>query len=70
MNDPAGKYVKITSAQAFAECRALLVGTAGTATIVDADGDTATDYPLQQGYNPIRATKVTLGTANNVWALY
>jgi len=51
--------------------RALLVGTAGTATVVDADGNTATDIPLQAGYNPLQIQKLTaLGTAANVWALY
>lgn len=52
-------------------CRALLVGTAGTATVLDADGNTCTDIPLQAGYNPIQIQKLTaLGTAANVWALY
>ncbi len=52
-------------------CRALLVGTAGTATIIDASGALATNVPLQQGYNPIGVTRVqTGGTADNLWALY
>jgi hypothetical protein len=51
-------------------CRALLVGTAGTATVIDAEGNTATSIPLQAGYNPIRVSKVTFGTAADVWALY
>jgi len=52
-------------------CRGLLVGTAGTATIVDADGNTCTDIPLQAGYNPIQVRKITsLGTASNIWALW
>jgi len=67
---PSAKLVKVTSGQAFAKCRALLVGTAGTGTLVDASGSTATDVPLQQGYNPLQVTKVTFGTVNDVWALY
>jgi hypothetical protein len=59
------------SADAFPTCRALLVGTGGTATVRDADGNTCADIPLQVGYNPIQIDKLTaLGTAANVWALY
>jgi hypothetical protein len=59
------------SASAFPTCRALNVGTAGTATMRSAKGNTLTDYPLQAGYNPIQIDKLTaLGTAANVWALY
>jgi hypothetical protein len=51
-------------------CRCLLVGTAGTATVIDAEGNTSANIPLQQGYNPLRVSNVTLGSAANVWALY
>jgi hypothetical protein len=52
-------------------CRALLVGTAGSATLIDLDGNTCTDVPLQAGYNPIQVQQITsLGTAANVWALW
>lgn len=52
-------------------CRGLLVGTAGTATVVDANGNTCTDIPLQVGYNPIQLQQITaLTTAANVWALW
>lgn len=52
-------------------CRALCVGTAGTATFIDADGNICTDYPLQVGYNPIQVQQITtLTTAANVWALW
>jgi hypothetical protein len=67
---PSGKIVKVTSGANIPLCRALLVGTAGTGTLIDGAGATATDVPLQQGYNPIRCTKVTFGTVNDVWALY
>lgn len=66
---PANGAVKITSG-AIPVCRALWVGTAGTATIVCRDGTTATDFPLKAGLVPLRATTVTLGTASDVWALY
>ena len=52
-------------------CRALLVGTAGTATLIDADGNTSVNVPLQPGFNPLSVTRVkTGGTADNIWALY
>jgi len=53
-------------------CRALLVGTDGAATIIDASGGTATLIPLQMGYNPIgvQRVKATGLTAANIWALY
>lgn len=51
--------------------RALNCGTAGTANLVDAGGRLLTDYPLQQGYNPISVRQVrTGGTADDIWALY
>ena len=52
-------------------CRALLVGTPGTANLVDATGNAVTNLPLQPGYNPIGVSRVmTGGTADNIWALY
>lgn len=51
--------------------RALLVGTAGTATVIDATGVTSTSIPLQAGYNPISVQRVlNTGTAADIWALY
>jgi hypothetical protein len=72
LESPATKIAQVTSGVDLAggPCRALLVGTAGTATVVDAEGNTATNVPLQQGYNPIRVSKVTFGTASDVWALW
>lgn len=62
--------VQITSGVEFAECRSLLVGTAGTATLTDRDGGVAVDVPLQAGYNPIGGiVKVEFGSAANIWAL-
>ena len=52
-------------------CRAILVGTPGTANLMDASGNVATGVPLQQGFNPIGVRRLmTGGTADNVWALY
>lgn len=52
-------------------CRALLVGAAGTANLIDASGVERVSVPLQQGYNPIGVQRVkTGGSAANIWALY
>lgn len=52
-------------------CRALLVGTAGSATIIDASGTERTGVPLQRGFNPIGVKRVKSGgTATDLWALY
>jgi hypothetical protein len=52
-------------------CRCLLVGAAGTANIVDGEGNVVTGVPLQQGYNPIIVRRVMLGgTASDIWAGY
>jgi hypothetical protein len=71
---PADAIVPVTKADAAlpgGTCRSLLVGTAGTANIVDGAGVTRTNVPLQQGYNPIVCQQVrTGGTAADIWALY
>ena len=71
-SDPSGAIVQVTSGVDLPSgvCRALLVGTAGTATVIDVEGNTSTNIPLQAGYNPLRVSKVTFGTAADVWALY
>ena len=52
-------------------CRALLVGTAGTANLVQPDGTERTAVPLQAGLNQLMVLRVkTGGTAANIWALY
>ena len=52
-------------------CKGLLVGTAGTANLVQPDGTERDDVPLQAGYNPICVLRVkTGGTADDIWALY
>jgi len=71
---PTGTLRKVTkadSALSGGECRALLVGTPGTANIMDATGAIQADVPLQQGYNPLKVLQVrTGGTADDIWALY
>lgn len=71
---PSTRFVLVTKANADlpqGPCRALLVGTAGTANLMDAEGNTVSDVPLQQGYNPLSVSQVRLGgTADNIWALY
>lgn len=71
---PARAAVKVTKATSDlpdGTCRGLWVGTAGTATMIDAAGNTLTDFPLQAGLNPISITRVsTGGTADDIWALY
>jgi len=53
-------------------CRALWVGAAGSATIIDARGNTCANFPLIAGLNPIGVKKVFLSniTASSIWALY
>ena len=73
MTRPAARMVKLTQSAACiasGPTRALLCGTAGTFTGVDASGATLTNLPLQQGYNPIQVTVWSAGTADDVWALY
>lgn len=73
LESPADKFVKVTKANENLEddTKALLVGTAGTANLMDRSGTIRTDVPLVQGYNPLRVRQVrTGGTADNIWALY
>lgn len=71
---PSGRLVKITKADsdlAGGVTRALWVGTAGTANIMDEHGTDHTDFPLQAGLNPFRVIRVkTGGTADDIWAVY
>lgn len=71
---PAVAAVKVTKADDNLPggiCRGLLCGTAGTANLKDAAGNTLANYPLQQGYNPLSVQQVRInGTADDIWALY
>jgi hypothetical protein len=68
------KFIKLTSGTDFSETlgptRAICVGTAGTATFVDLEGNTATNFPLKEGDHPYRITKITLGSAADVWGIW
>jgi hypothetical protein len=67
----AKKVTKADSDLPDGVCRALVCGTAGTANLHDKHGNLCTNYPLQQGYNPIACKQVrTGGTADDIWALY
>jgi hypothetical protein len=73
----ASSAVSITlgsSALVNGECKAILANTAGVADLTFANGTAAVNFPLQAGYNPVRATVIdepTTGTAaTGVWALY
>lgn len=66
----ANSIVAIISGNTIAATRGVLVGAAGTADITTAAGELLPAFPLQQGYNPISVTKITLGTATGVYALY
>lgn len=71
---PSGKIVPVTKANndlADGVTRGLLVGTAGTANLMDETGEIRTSVPLQAGYNPLKVKQVrTSGTASDIWALY
>lgn len=55
-------------------CRAILCNGAGVVDLTQPDGTVRANFPLQEGYNPIRASVIdepTTGTAaTGVWALY
>jgi hypothetical protein len=75
LSSPASKLVPITPDDDAdlpdGVCRALLVGTAGTANLIDASGGERSGVPLQQGFNPIGVRRVmTGGGAADLWALY
>lgn len=70
LSGPSAHLVKITTNEAFDKCRALWVGTAGTATITTNTGAILTNFPLKEGPNPISCRLVALGTAADVWAMY
>lgn len=71
---PSGKIRAVTLANADlpdGPCRALWVGTAGTANLMDTTGTILTNFPLVAGPNPIQVNQVrTGGTASDIWALY
>ncbi len=79
MTRPSGAWKFVTASDSAdlpdGPCRALWVGTAGNARMVDASGnDTGGTnlFPLKEGANPIQARRIysTGLTASNIWALY
>jgi len=73
LESPSDTFIPVTKANEDLArvTKALLVGTAGTANLMDASGKIRADVPLIQGYNPLRVKQVrTGGTADNIWALY
>lgn len=71
---PARQYAPVVKANTVlpdGPCRALLVGSPGTANLMDWGGEIREGVPLQVGYNPICCLQVREGgTADNIWALY
>lgn len=70
-------YVPVTlgaTALANGACRAILATAGGTVNLTQPDGTVRADFPLQTGYNAVRATVINTpssGTAaTGVWALY
>jgi hypothetical protein len=71
---PARSIIKITPSDTvpFPTCRALWVGTAGAATLIDSAGNTCAAFPLLQGLNQIAVSRINATglLANDIWALY
>ncbi len=72
--NPATRVIGVTPADADLPggmCRSLLVGGAGLANIMDAEGNIVTGVPLVAGYNPIAVRQVRASTAaTSIFALY
>lgn len=78
VDGPGGVYASITpgagnltddqTGQEYV-ARCLVCGVGGLATLVDAEGNTRTNFPLQKGYNPIGAQKVTSFSGSNLWGI-
>jgi hypothetical protein len=55
-------------------CRAILAGSSGLVNLTTEEGVVKVDFPLQAGYNPVRAKAINQSStgphASNVWALY
>src|SRR3546814_2843299 len=69
---PYTKMVPVTKADADLPdgiCRGLLVGTGGTANLMEVDGTVRAAVPLATGYHPLFVKQVrTSGTATDIWA--
>lgn len=71
---PGMKFVKVTpSDDPFVDgaCRALWVGSEGTANIIQIDGTVASGFPLFPGLNRVAVAGIKAGgTASDIWAVY
>lgn len=70
VNAPSEQYYPVVVGEDIPDgpARYLLVGTAGTATLVRADGVEVANVPLVAGYNPLVVKQVkALGTAANIF---
>ena len=73
---PFTKIIKLESGVDYGELhgptRALAVAVPNDATLIDAEGNEATGFPLQTGYNHLRVTKVTTAGDGDfgVWGLW
>jgi hypothetical protein len=71
---PGLRYVKLTKVNtdlADGPCRCLLVGTAGSANLMESGGEQRANVPLVKGYNPLVVRQLrTGGTADDIWAVY
>lgn len=65
--------VAIASGADIGATRALKANAQGTVDIITANGETIAGFQLEQGYNPISVTRVTLNGslgAGSVFAIY
>ena len=71
---PITSWVPVTKADANmagGTCRALWVGTPGTANLMQDDGTIRANVPLKDGLFPCAVRQVrTGGSATDIWALY
>ena len=73
-NTPLTSFVPVTKADVnlpAGVCRGLWVGVAGTANLMQDDGQVRTNFPLKEGVFPCAVRQVRLGgSADEIWALY
>jgi hypothetical protein len=68
---PGRDVILLTKGTAFAETRAIIVGTAGDLNIVTAAGVTRTAVPFLAGWSPLRITELLAGgSGDDVWGVY
>ena len=73
-NAPGRKIVVVTASDSedIDPTRAIVASTEGVATVIDADGNQITAFPIFKGYNPISVTRIfsTGLTASGLFAIY